>query len=646
MVGNERAAHPLVRYSLEAGKTERQKDRNAEMRLSKQAGAEDRKEKTVLANGVFTFVLGAKMCDYGDDDDDDDDGDGDDGPLKKGHGTANDTRHDSNATTSEMHDTEAPFRNIFLLDAVHNLSSGRGMGWDGDVDVDVDGWMERERHEVGMGRVLECTTPGLNVVQTSENESESESESVVNDEGEARNLDRTKRIKYASSIMTSFDCTCNRSTFLTGEKCDEKRKNSKSKEKNMLSDTTTALVVAGSIVAFVLVFVVILCVCWRWRRPKRDPLAFMEHRKKRKMDLTSNEVPKKVSQAGVTSEPIPFVLPSINLQSGDESESGRENGRIAVIRYAQTDTWLGLPTGNIDRDMYVSSEGDEATTPSVTGLGKIGLSIRYDIVHELLKVRLVGATNLKAKFRKNAADPHVKLTILPENSPKFFSNVHRNTLNPMFDEEFAFQVPLENAQEKTLKIAVCDLDRFSRRVIIGYVMLPLPEIGIKKNIASSVCTGDIWRDLYDSYDKHQSSEGTKGDIFLSLSYNPDAGVLVVGVHKAKNIRTTKDKDISAIYSKVTLFVCGKYVKSKKTSAKKKTLEPEFDESFAIQLPRDRLQAFHVIVALCARNRLGGRFVLGRTQIGAFAYVSGPGLDHWLDAINSPKSIVAQWHTLS
>lgn len=403
---------------------------------------------------------------------------------------------------------------------------------------------------------------------------------------------------------------------------------------------------------FVIAFVG-LCVCWKWRKRKNRLLRDGSS----SSSSSKNGFPsaKKVSQAGVTGgEAIAFVLPSINFDLGEQDSSAGETkadggSRMSVTRCSrQTDTWLSIPTGNIDREMYVSSEGDEATTPSVTGLGKVGLNVRYDIVLELLKVRVVAATNLPAKFRKNAADPHAKVTLLPDKTPKFYTKIQRNTLNPIFGDEFAFEVPHDKVEEKILRVAMCDLDRFSRRVILGYVCIPLPEIGIRKALHSSVCTGDIWRDLYDSCDRALiRTEGNKGDLFLSLSYNPDTGVLVVGIHKAKNIQTVKkDKDIASVYAKVTLFVSGKFIKSKKTSNKKKTLEPEFEESFAIQLPRDRLQSFHVIVALCARTRLGGRCVLGRTQIGAFAFVSGPGFDHWLDALNSPKSIVAQWHILS
>lgn len=420
----------------------------------------------------------------------------------------------------------------------------------------------------------------------------------------------------------------------------------------------TEYIVVGAVASSLLLVATILCICWHWTKAKKRRLLG---------GATVNPAPpqpKQVSQAGVMREPIAFVLPSISLENGGGGEGGGGGGgggddsspgeggskMMSVTRCRQTtDTWLGLPTAShIDRDMYVSSEGDEATTPSVTGLGKVGLNIRYDIVTELLKVRILGATNLPAKFRKNAADPHVKVTLLPDKVPKFFTKVQRNTLNPIFGEEFAFAVAPGTVEEKSVKIAMCDLDRFSRRAIIGYIVLPLPEVGIKSELNTSVSTGDIWRDLYDSQDRVLPESSSKGELFLSLSYNPDAGALMVGIHKAKNIHSTpkRDKDIAALYAKVTLFVSGKFVKSKKTSTKKKTLEPEFEESFAIQIPRDRLQSFHVIVALCARTRLGGRCVLGRTQIGAFAFVSGPGFDHWLDALNSPKSIVAQWHMLS
>lgn len=96
---------------------------------------------------------------------------------------------------------------------------------------------------------------------------------------------------------------------------------------------------------------------------------------------------------------------------------------------------------------------------------------------------------------------------------------------------------------------------------------------------------------------------------------------------------------------MTLFEDGKVIKTRKTSSKKKTFEPDFAEAFNIKITRDRMQSLFCMISVCSRNRYGARKVIGRTQIGPYTHVSGPGADHWNDAFQSPKSTVTQWHAL-
>ena len=68
-----------------------------------------------------------------------------------------------------------------------------------------------------------------------------------------------------------------------------------------------------------------------------------------------------------------------------------------------------------------------------------------------------------AAVRKGSADPYVKITILPEKSPKYSTKVKRNSLNPVFEEEFSFSLRKGQINGRVLKITVCDYDKFSRR---------------------------------------------------------------------------------------------------------------------------------------------------------------------------------------
>ena len=59
---------------------------------------------------------------------------------------------------------------------------------------------------------------------------------------------------------------------------------------------------------------------------------------------------------------------------------------------------------------------------------------------------------------------------MPDKKRKFETKVHRKTLNPFFNETFAFKgVPYSETFDKTLVFAVFDYDRFSKHDQIGEV---------------------------------------------------------------------------------------------------------------------------------------------------------------------------------
>ncbi len=105
-----------------------------------------------------------------------------------------------------------------------------------------------------------------------------------------------------------------------------------------------------------------------------------------------------------------------------------------------------------------------------------------------------------------------------------------------------------------------------------------------------------------------------GDICLSLRYVPTAGKLTVVVLEAKNLKkmdvgglsgerrytdTSHNTDLKSIQ---TLFICstdpyvkihlmqnGKRLKKKKTTIKKNTLNPYYNQSFSFEVPSEQIQ---------------------------------------------------------
>jgi len=111
---------------------------------------------------------------------------------------------------------------------------------------------------------------------------------------------------------------------------------------------------------------------------------------------------------------------------------------------------------------------------------------------------IVKGSNLRAMDINGSSDPYVKVWILHkgQRTEKKKTAVKRSTLNPEFNEQFEFYIPMEKLKDYTLEIIVMDKDRIGRNECIGKVIL-----GHK----SSSLERQHWRDMISS-PKNTSSQ--------------------------------------------------------------------------------------------------------------------------------------------
>lgn len=89
---------------------------------------------------------------------------------------------------------------------------------------------------------------------------------------------------------------------------------------------------------------------------------------------------------------------------------------------------------------------------------------------------------------------------------------------------------------------------------------------------------------------------------------------------------------------------GKRIKKKKTSIKKCTLNPYYNESFTFEVPFEHIQKVSLVVTVVDYDRIGSSDAIGKVVLGCSA-PSGSELRHWMDMLASPRRPIAQWHTL-
>ncbi|XP_066938474.1 synaptotagmin 1 isoform X22 [Macrobrachium rosenbergii] len=279
----------------------------------------------------------------------------------------------------------------------------------------------------------------------------------------------------------------------------------------------------------------------------------------------------------------------------------------------------------------IAEEGE--SKKSEEKLGRLNFKLEYDFNSNSLSVTVIQCEELPALDMGGTSDPYVKVYLLPDKKKKFETKVHRKTLNPVFEETFTFkQVPYADIMSKTLVFGIYDFDRFSKHDQIGEVKIPLCQVDLAQTI-------EEWRDLVSV----EGDGGQLGDICFSLRYVPTAGKLTVVILEAKNLKKMDVGGLSDPYVKICLIQNGKRLKKKKTSIKKCTLNPYYNESFSFEIPFEQIQKVNLQVTVVDYDRIGTSEPIGRCVLGMNA--SGTELRHWSDMLASPRRPIAQWHTL-
>ncbi|XP_074646740.1 synaptotagmin-7-like isoform X2 [Tubulanus polymorphus] len=300
--------------------------------------------------------------------------------------------------------------------------------------------------------------------------------------------------------------------------------------------------------------------------------------------------------------------------------------------------------------------GAESATDSGEGsgnnrLGRIHFTISYDFPATTLIVKIFQAVNLPAKDFSGTSDPYVKVMLLPDKKHKMQTKIKRKTLNPRWNEIFLFEgFPYHKVTERILYLEVLDFDRFSRDDPIGEIALPLRDIDLTEEQS-------LWKDLQPC----TIARGKLGELLLSLCYQPTIGRITVVIMKGRDLKAKDIIGTSALlkklqhpltttltatsdpYVKIWLQYGGRRVEKKKTTIKKRTLNPVYNESFIFDVPLEKIRETSMAITVMDYDNLSKNDLIGQILIGP---KSGPAEQkHWNDMIAKPRQAVAQWHIL-
>ncbi|XP_003206347.2 synaptotagmin-8 [Meleagris gallopavo] len=271
--------------------------------------------------------------------------------------------------------------------------------------------------------------------------------------------------------------------------------------------------------------------------------------------------------------------------------------------------------------------------PEETGRGRLQYSLEYNFRAQELKVGVKQAADLKAMDSGGTSDPYVIVYLTSDMRKKYETKVYHKTLNPIFNESFSFQVPQTEVSEATLVMQIFDFNRFAKHDIIGEVRLPLASVSLQHII-------EQWSDLVVASKVEQE---WLGEICFSLRYVPSTGKLTVLILEAKKLKRMDSHGLSDPFVKVHLILNKKKWKKKKTSVKKNTLSPYFNEAFVFEVPFNQIQNVDVVISVWDYDKMTKNEPIGKLFLGCRA--TGNQLRHWSDMLSNPRRPLAQWHSL-
>ncbi|CAM5158354.1 unnamed protein product [Natator depressus] len=355
-------------------------------------------------------------------------------------------------------------------------------------------------------------------------------------------------------------------------------------------------------------------------------------------------------------------------------------------------------------------EADSYDSDDTTALGTLEFDLLYDPDSCTLTCTVLRAKGAEADGFNGLADPYVKLHLLPGacKANKLKTRTQRNTLNPVWDEGLTYTgITGEDMARKPLRVSVCDEDKLTHNEFIGRPGCPcgassrprrsistsawnprfrcspltLPALMPDVTRILSTCprasarphialaprnitglpvrhVGRTARNLpvtSESWSRQSSGElEERGRILLALTYSSERRGLLVGILRCAHLAAMDVNGYSDPYVKTYLKPDMEKKSKHKTSVKKKTLNPEYNEEggaprggageFFYEIDQSELAQKSLEITVWDYDIGKSNDFIGGTMLGAGS--KGERLRHWLGCLQAPDRRWERWHPLT
>lgn len=133
-----------------------------------------------------------------------------------------------------------------------------------------------------------------------------------------------------------------------------------------------------------------------------------------------------------------------------------------------------IPSSNLDDPVLYHRTPSTTSSAGVDGLGRIQMTLRFNIQRQRLLVIVHKIANIPLKDPSNIPDPYVKLYLLPGRSKesKRKTNVVKDNCDPVYDATFEYIISPAEMNNSELEVTVCTQKGFlGGSPVIGMVIL-------------------------------------------------------------------------------------------------------------------------------------------------------------------------------
>lgn len=279
-------------------------------------------------------------------------------------------------------------------------------------------------------------------------------------------------------------------------------------------------------------------------------------------------------------------------------------------------------------------------------------TLTFDSAQNKLHIKVKQLNGFRVTEPDGAVAPYVKVRVY-RNPKQFFgfigkagreqmlnnldveaqTKIQRRADDPVFNETFSVDVEQKDMSMLSLRLMVCDFDRYQRHVVVGEVVVEVCKLEWPPEMELDFCER-----------LQPPAEENLGQLHVGLMYLPTSEKLNIFILAAQSLQAVdQHKHPAECYVKVTLMHDGRPMKKTKTATQSNVVNPSFNETFTFDVPTHQLDKVYFSLAVLHIDKEGKRHLIGRSYIGRS--FDADARDQWEEMMHSPRKQVTCWHRL-